>query len=199
GTNYISHYAAWKILEDIRSFLYDHLQKLSLRFFKDRQTGDLMARIIDDTRNFEILLAHAIPTIIVNGLMFIGIFIILFYMNIQLALLTLIPVPLLAFMVLKFSTISRPLFRKSQDRIGEVNSNLHDNFNGIQEIKAFTSENYESKKVSNSIKAYTKAILKALKFSNGFHPTLEFVSSIGTIIVILFGGLLALQTVDPLP
>lgn len=199
GTNYISHYAAWKILEDIRSFLYDHLQKLSLRFFKDRQTGDLMARIIDDTRNFEILLAHAIPTIIVNGLMFIGIFIILFYMNIQLALLTLIPVPLLAFMVLKFSTISRPLFRKSQDRIGEVNSNLHDNFNGIQEIKAFTRENYESKKVSNSIKAYTKAILKALKFSNGFHPTLEFVSSIGTIIVILFGGLLALQTVDPLP
>src|SRR5690554_2786039 len=199
GTNYISHYSAWKILEDIRSYLYNHLQKLSLRFFKDRQTGELMSREINDTRNFEVLLAHAIPTILVNGLMFIGIFVILFYMNVQLALLTLIPVPLLIFMVLRFSRISRPLFRKSQDRIGEVNSNLQDNFTGIQEIKAFTREKYESNKVGKSIKAHTKAILKALKLSNGFHPAIEFVSSIGTIIVIYFGGILALQAIDPLP
>lgn len=198
GTNYVSHYAAWKILEDIRSFLYDHLQKLSIRFFKDKQTGELMSRVIDDTRNFELLLAHAIPTILVNGLMFIGIFIILFYMNVKLALLTLIPIPLLAIMVLRFSKISRPLFRKAQDRIGEVHSHLQDNFTGIQEIKAFNREDYERNKVRNSIKQYTKAILRALRLSNGFHPTIEFVASIGTIIVIYFGGLLALQAVDPL-
>ena len=123
GTNYLSHYAAWKILENIRSFLYDHLQKLPIKFFKDRQTGDLMSRVIADTRNFEVLLAHAIPTILVNGLMFIGIFCILFYMNVQLALLTLIPIPLLIFMVLKYSKISRPLFREAQDCIGKVNFN----------------------------------------------------------------------------
>lgn len=199
GTNYISHYAAWKILEDIRSFLYDHLQKLSIRFFKDKQTGELMSRVIDDTRNFEILLAHAIPTILVNGLMFIGIFAILFIMNVKLALLTLIPIPLLAIMVLRFSKISRPLFRKAQDRIGEVHSHLQDNFTGIQEIKAFNREEYEKNIVRNSIKAYTKAILRALRLSNGFHPTIEFVASLGTIIVIYFGGLLALQTIDPLP
>jgi len=132
------------------------------------------------------------------GLMFIGIFIILFYMNVKLALLTLIPIPLLAIMVLRFSKISRPLFRKAQDRIGEVHSHLQDNFTGIQEIEAFNREDYERNKVRNSIKQYTKAILRALRLSNGFHPTIEFVASIGTIIVIYFGGLLALQAVDPL-
>lgn len=199
GTNYISHYAAWKILEDIRSYLYKHMQKLSIRFFKDRQTGELMSRVINDTRNFEVLLAHAIPTLVVNGLMFVGVFIILFSMNVTLTLYTLIPIPILILMVLKFSTISRPLFRQAQDRIGEVNSILQDNFSGIQEIKAFTQEEYEGERAQKSFSSFSTAILKALKLSNGFHPAIEFVSSLGTIIVIFFGGMFALDGRLPLP
>jgi len=198
GTNYISHYAAWNILKEIRQYLYDHLQKLSLRFFQNKQTGELMSRVINDTRNFEILLAHAIPTIVVNGLMLIGVSVILFSMNVTLALYTLIPIPLLIWMILKFSKISRPLFKKVQERIGEVNSNLHDNFAGIKEIKAFTNEKHESKKMWKSISAHTKAMLRALKLSNAFHPSIEFVSSIGTVIVIFFGGRLALNGSMPL-
>lgn len=198
GTNYISHYAAWKILDKIRSFLYDHVQHLPLRYFQDKQTGELMSRVINDTQNFEQLLAHALPTIVVNGLMFIGVFILLFTMNTTLALYTLIPIPLLLWMVLKFSKISRPLFRQAQERIGEVNSVLQDNFTGIKEIKSFTQEKYETKRTGKSISNYTKAILHALKLSNAFHPGIEFVSSIGTVIVIYFGGKLALSGSLPL-
>ncbi len=198
GTDYISHYAAWNILEGIRSYFYDHLQRLSLRFFKDKQTGDLMSRVINDTRNFEVLLAHAIPTIVVNGIMFIGVFIILFSMNTTLALYTLIPVPLLAFLVLLFSHLSRPRFRKVQERIGEVNSILQDNFSGIKEIKAFTQEDYENNRTLTYIKAHTKAMLRALKLSNAYSPGLEFISSLGTVIVIYFGGKLAFNGNLPL-
>ncbi|MBE3101433.1 MAG: ABC transporter ATP-binding protein, partial [Firmicutes bacterium] len=144
GTDYISHFAAWNILKEIRQFLYDHMQKLSLRYYQDKQTGDLMSRVINDTGNFEQLLAHAIPTIIVNGLMLIGVSVMLFMMNAKLAMYTLIPIPLLIWMVLKFSKISRPLFRQAQTRIGEVNALLQDNFTGMKEIKAFTKEKYES-------------------------------------------------------
>jgi ATP-binding cassette subfamily B protein len=192
GTNYVAHYAAWNILENIRSELYDHIQKLSLKYFNDKQTGELMSRVINDTRNFEQLLAHAVPTIIVNGFMFVGVSVILFTMNGSLALYTLIPIPLLAWMVLKFSKMSRPLFGDAQDKIADVNSVLQDNFTGIKEIKAFTQEKYESKKTSKAIAAYTKSILKALRLSNAFHPGIEFVSGLGTIIVIFFGGRLAL-------
>ena len=132
GTNYIAHYVAWNMLKEIRQHIYDHIQKLSLRYFQDKQTGDLMSRVVNDTRNFEQLLAHAIPTIIVNGFMIIGVSAILFSMNVKLAMYTLIPIPLLIWMVLKFSKISRPLFKQAQKRIGEVNSILQDNFSGVR-------------------------------------------------------------------
>lgn len=198
GTNYVSHFAAWNILQEIRTHLYDHLQVLSLRFFQNKQTGELMSRVINDTRNFEILLAHAIPTILVNGLMIIGVSIILFSMNVTLAFYTLIPIPLLIGMVLKFSKISRPLFRTVQERIGKVNSILHDNFAGIKEIHAFTKEKHESNRIGKSISEHTKAMLRALKLSNAFHPGIEFVSGIGTVIVIFFGGRLALSGSMPI-
>ncbi len=198
GTEYVSHYTAWNILREIRHYMYEHIQRLSLRFFQDKQTGDLMSRVVDDTRNFEQLLAHAIPTVVVNSLMLVGVTVILFSMNATLAFYTLIPMPILAWMVLKFSAISRPLFKESQRSNAAVNSILQDNFTGIKEIKAFTQEQYESKRTLARIQDYTRAILRALKLTNAFHPSIEFVSSIGTVIVIFFGGRLAFRNQLPL-
>jgi len=198
GTEYVSHYTAWSILREIRHYMYEHIQRLSLRFFQDKQTGDLMSRVVDDTRNFEQLLAHAIPTVVVNTLMLVGVTVILFSMNATLALYTLIPVPILAWMVVKFSAISRPLFKKAQEDNAAVNSILQDNFTGVKEIKAFTQEQYESKRTLARIQDYTRSILRALKLSNAFHPGIEFVSSLGTVIVIFFGGHLAFRNQLPL-
>ena len=197
-SNYLAHKAAWNLVEEIRIRVYDKIQSLSMSFFHDKQTGDLMSRVIDDTRNFEELLAHAIPTIVVNGLMLIGVSVMLFSMNASLAMYTLIPIPFLAWMVLKFGKISRPLFKQAQVRNGEVNAFLQDNFSGIKEIKAFTKEEYESNRAEKSIYGHTRAILKALKLSNFFHPSIEFVSSIGNVIVIFVGGRLALSQQLPL-
>src|SRR5690606_7647983 len=108
---------------------------------------------------------------------------ILFTMNLKLALYTLIPIPLLFWMVLKFSKISRPMFREAQKEIAEVNAILQDNFSGIKEIKAFTQEKYESNRTFSRIAAHTRAILRALRLSNAFHPSIEFVSGIGTVII----------------
>lgn len=198
GTDYISHHAAWNILKEIRQFLYDHLQRLSLRYYQDKQTGDLMSRVIDDTRNFEQLLAHAIPTVVVNALMIVGVSAILFVLDAGLALYTLIPIPFLIFMVLRFSRLSRPLFRKAQDRVGELNATLQDNFSGMKEIQAFAKEHYESRRMGHRIAEQTRSILQALRLSNAFSPSIEFVSSLGTVIVIAVGGGLALQRQLPL-
>lgn len=198
GTDYISHIAAWNMVRDIRQKMYDNLQRLSMNYYSDKQTGELMSRVINDTRTFEVLLAHAIPTVVVNGVMLVGIFVIFLFMNPTLALLTLIPVPFLAWMVLKFSKISRPRFRKHQERMGELNAILQDNFSGIKEIKAFTQEEHESRRTGKALAAQTKAMLRALKVTNAFHPGIEFVSSMGTVIVVFFGGRLALGAQLPL-
>ncbi|HHV59106.1 MAG TPA: ABC transporter ATP-binding protein [Clostridiaceae bacterium] len=198
GTSYVSHYTAWQYLKDLRIHLYNHIQKLSLKYFDDKQTGELMSRIINDTRTFEQMTAHAIPTIIVNVLMVLGVSIILFYMNIPLALLTLIPIPFIVIIVLKFSLISRPKFKVAQEKIAELNSILQENISGIKEIKAFTQEEYESKRVGEKITNVSIYLLKALKVSAVFHPTIQFLSGIGTVIVIFFGGRLALAGKLPL-
>ncbi|MFP4661778.1 MAG: ABC transporter ATP-binding protein [Halanaerobiales bacterium] len=193
GQDFISHLAAWKALEDIRQYLYDFIQDLSLKFFQDKQTGELMSRVINDTRNFEILLAHAIPTIVVNVCMLIGVTAILLSMSVRLTLYTLIPIPFLILIVLKFNKLSRPRFKVVQKEIADINSILQDNFTGIKEIKAFTQEENTSKNTRKRISAHTKAILNALRISNGYHPIIQFISSIGTVIVIFFGGRFALN------
>ncbi|MEJ6951091.1 ABC transporter ATP-binding protein [Natronospora cellulosivora (SeqCode)] len=197
GTNFVSHYAAWRALNDIRQHLYEFIQGLSLKYFQDKQTGELMSRVINDTRNFEILIAHAIPTIVVNVCMLIGVSIILLTMSPILTLYTLIPIPFLLIIVMYFNKLSRPLFKDVQKEIADINSVLQDNFTGIKEIKAFTQERLASKKTMKRIFAHTTAILRALKISNAFQPTIQFVSGLGTVVVIFFGGRLALGSGMP--
>ncbi|MDK2801001.1 MAG: ATP-binding cassette, subfamily bacterial [Clostridiales bacterium] len=70
--------AAWRLVADMRVLVYEHLQKLSLRYYHDKQTGQLMSRTINDTATFEVLIAHAVPDLVTNGLILMGITIILF-------------------------------------------------------------------------------------------------------------------------
>ena len=64
--SYMAHIAGWNVVADMRKYLYDHLQRLTLRFYEDKQTGQLMSRVINDTDLFEQLIAHAVPDVLVN-------------------------------------------------------------------------------------------------------------------------------------
>jgi ABC-type multidrug transport system fused ATPase/permease subunit len=189
--HYLSHVAAWRLVEDMRMKVYNKIQSLSMRYFHDKQTGDLMSRVVNDTNNFEQLYAHIIPEMIANVLRIAGVVAILLYLNVQLALLTCIPVPFIVVGGWIFSKKIRPHFRDAQKAIAQVNSKLQDNFSGIAEIQAFGREADESKEVREKAHFYTKAILRALRMANFFHPVVEFFSSSGTVIVVGFGGWLA--------
>ena len=67
--SYMAHVAGWSVVADVRSRVYEHLQRLSLRFYEDKQTGQLMSRVVNDSDLFERLIAHAIPDVLVNVLM----------------------------------------------------------------------------------------------------------------------------------
>lgn len=75
---YFSHVAAWRLVADMRVIVYEHLQKLSLSFYQDKQTGQLMSRAINDTATFEVLIAHAVPDLVTNVLILVGTGILLF-------------------------------------------------------------------------------------------------------------------------
>lgn len=190
-SNFLAHKAAWNLVKDIRINLYHKIQGFSMNFFHDKQTGDLMSRVINDTATFELLYAHIIPEMFTNIVTVIGVMLILLSINVKLALLTCIPIPLILYSGWIFSKKVQPNFKKSQKALAGLNAKLQDNFSGIHEIQAFGQESYEKEQINIHAENHTKAILHALNLSAAFHPAVEFLSSIGTVIVIGVGGILA--------
>ena len=163
GSNYLTHKAAWHLVGDLRSRLYNKLQSLDLGFFHDKQTGDLMSRVINDTRDFELLYAHMIPDILTNVATFVGVLVILLTVNWKLALITCCPIPLILLSGVVFSKIVRPFFKASQKSMGELNAQLQDSLSGLHEIQAFGQEKYESQRVQEKNLAQVGAMLRALR------------------------------------
>lgn len=196
--SYEAHVAGWGVVADLRKHVYEHLQRLSLRFYEDKQTGQMMSRVINDTDLFEALIAHAIPDVLVNVLTFIGISTMLFLMNWRLTLLSMIPIPLVIVSLRVYARYVRPAFRNRQKQLGELNAILNDNISGIREIKAFTREEMEAERIGESIDRYRLSMLTALRLMAIYQPFVEFTSSLGMLIVIFFGGRLAFQGVLPI-
>jgi ATP-binding cassette subfamily B protein/subfamily B ATP-binding cassette protein MsbA len=193
--SYMAHLAGWGVVADVRRHIYEHLQALSLRFYEDKQTGQLMSRVINDTELFEQLISHAVPDVVVNLITLVAVSAVLFSMNWRLTLLCLIPIPLVILSLRVYARYVRPAFRERQKELGNLNAILNDSLSGIREIKAFTREEEEMRRVDQGINRYRVSLLGALKLMAIFQPFVEFTSSLGQLIVIYFGGRLALQGV----
>jgi ATP-binding cassette subfamily B protein len=195
--SYVAHIAGWGVVANLRKHLYQHLQRLSLRFYEDKQTGQLMSQVVNDSDLFETLIAHAIPDVFVNVLTLVGVILVLGNINWQLLLLSLAPVPLVIIALRIYARKVRPAFRFRQKELGDLNALLNENISGIREIKAFTREEAESDRVGQRIDNYRNSLLRALRLMAIFSPFIEFTSSLGQLVVIFFGGRLAYQGILP--
>ena len=195
--SYMAHLAGWGVVADVRKHIYEHLQALSLRYYEDKQTGQLMSRVINDTELFEQLISHAVPDVVVNLITLIGVSAVLLSLNWRLTLLSMIPIPFVVVSLQVYARYVRPAFRERQKELGNLNAILNDSLSGIREIKAFTREVEEMKRVNQGIDRYRVSLLGALKLMATFQPFVDFTSSLGMLIVIYFGGMLALQGVLP--
>ena len=191
--SYMAHVAGWGVVADVRADIYRHLQRLSLRFYQDKQTGQLMSRMVNDSELLEQLISHAVPDILVNVLMLIGVTAVLMSMSWQLTLLSMIPIPLIILAMKCMSKYVQPAFRARQVQLGELNAALNDNLSGIREIKAFAMEDVEAARITGHIHRYRDSLLRALRLMATFNPFVEFSSSLGTIVLIYFGGQLVLK------
>ena len=191
--SYAAHKAGWGVVSDARRLVYQHIQKLSLRFYEDKQTGQLMSRIINDTDLFERMIAHALPDVIVNGITLVGVTAILLSMNVKLTLLTLIPIPIIILALIGYSKLVRPAFKTRQQSLGELNAVLNDSLSGIREVKAFAREEDALDKVDNKIQLVLHKNLRALKLMAIFNPIFDFAAGIGQLLVIFFGARMAIN------
>ena len=190
--SYMAHIAGWGVVADARKLFYNHIQRLSLRYYSNRQTGQIMSRIVNDTDKFELLIAHAVPDIIVSVLTLFGVTGVLLMLNWRLTLFSLLPIPLIVYSLIAFARYVRPAFLAELEAIGALNAKLADNISGMREIKAFTREKLERQHFERRVDDARDSMLYALKMLAIFRPFIEFTSALGTIVVIYFGGRLVL-------
>lgn len=112
-SNYLSHVASWRLVNRIRCMLYDHFQKLSMGYYHNKQTGQLMSRVVNDTSTFESLIAHAIPDLATNIMTLLGVLLILMSISPKLTLLVCIPLPFIAILSFVLRKIRR-YFKKAK-------------------------------------------------------------------------------------
>lgn len=191
--SYLSHVASWNLVNRVRVTIYEHLQKLSMSYYHDKQTGELMSRVINDSETFEDLIAHSIPEVITSILTLIGVLVILFTINPVLAALVCIPLPLI-FAVSLLPKLMRKYFRRGQEKIAELNAILQDNFSGIKEIQVFNKQKSALDKVREMSTQHVSMLIRALFFAGVLHPSVAFITTLGTIIVLIAGPIIAVNT-----
>jgi len=185
---YVMHVLGQRFVLDIRTWLYDHLQKLSLTYYDTRQTGEIMSRVSNDVNVLEDLVTHGTDTLVVQSLTLLGVAVLMSFSAWQLALAVLVPVPVLVVAISVYSKGVRPRYRHTRDRLGEINARLQDNLSGIRVIKAFSREDFEASRFRDESVGYYDAMVRAIRIWSSFFPKVSFLSHLGKVVVIGYGG-----------
>ena len=184
------------LVRDLRLHVYNHIQKLSLRFYESQQTGDIMSRVTSDVAAMERLITGVSDRLLTDALNLVVTLMILLMLDWRLALVALIPVPFLLLIMRWFSKRVRPVYREVRDRFGSMNSRLQDNISGIRVIKAFNTEAHESGNFEEENNGFFDTQLKEIKLSSTAFPLIRFVDGLGAIMVTAAGSYMLLQP-DP--
>jgi len=181
-----------KVIFDLWQDVYYNLLRLSFDFYDSTQTGNIMSRVISDVGAVERVIVEGLDMVVVACLTLAGVTVMLFLTNWQLALITLIPIPLLLFTAYLATERMHRVYREVRRKMGEVSALLQDSISGIREIKSFAREDYELERLCVRSMDYLSSNLEAIKLWSFFSPAIMTLTSLGSFLVLLFGGRLAI-------
>ncbi|AGB33194.1 ABC transporter-related protein [Natrinema pellirubrum DSM 15624] len=184
---------AQNVQHDVRTDTYDEMQRLDMGFFADKQTGEMMSILSNDVNRLEKFLNDGMNSLFRLLVMVVGIGGLLLAINWQLALVALLPVPLIAVFTYLFIQTIQPKYAAVRSTVGKVNSRLENNLGGIQVIKSSTTESYESDRVEDVSREYFDANWGAIRTRIKFFPGLRVLAGIGFVVTFLVGGLWVTQ------
>jgi ABC-type multidrug transport system, ATPase and permease components len=177
-----------KVIFDLRSDLYSHIQLLPLRWFDNRATGDLMTRVIEDVNSVERVLIDGIEQGVVAVLQIVIVVAVMFYLNIKLALLALVPLPLLIAGALAYTLTAHRRYRLQRRAASNINALLHDNLAGIRQIKSFAREREEHARFNRASDQLRHATLVVMRTWAIYSPSMSMFEAIGALLVLGFGS-----------
>ncbi|ERH12661.1 MAG: ABC transporter related protein [halophilic archaeon J07HB67] len=184
---------AQNIQHAIRTDTYDKMQRLNMDFFADKQTGEMMSILSNDVNRLERFLNDAMNSFFRLSVMVVAIAAIMFSLNAQLALVALLPVPVIALFTWKFIETIQPKYADVRSSVGQLNSRLENNLGGVQVIKTSNTEGYESDRVDGVSMDYFDANWDAISTRIKFFPALRIIAGVGFVATFAVGGFWVFQ------
>lgn len=178
---------------DMRSHLFQHLQKLSFTYYDNVKTGHIMSRISNDLNTIAEVAHHAPEDLLISTFVIVGAFIAMFFFNWQLALIALFPLPLLLVWGLTYGRRMKGGFRRVRRRIADINSSVENSVQGIREVKSYSNEELEIEKFHTVNSYFRQAKEKMYSIMATFHAGMNFLTDFYYLIVIGGGAYLILQ------
>ncbi len=186
--DYRGHVMGALMERDMRRELFEHYQKLSFKFYDEHRTGELLTRISNDSFNLAELYHHGPEDIVISLVNFIGAFVILLNINVTLALITFLFLPIMALYGYYFSNKMQIALRASRDRIGDINVQVEDTLSGIRVVQSFTNEAIENQKFAHENERFVASRKESYKSEAYFYDGLITFTQLMTIAVVIFGA-----------
>jgi ATP-binding cassette subfamily B protein len=186
--DYRGHALGAMMESDMRRELFEHLQKLSFRFYDEQRTGQLLSRITNDLLSLAELYHHGPEDYIIYSVKFFGALVILANINLQLTLAVFLFLPVLAVFSLYFNKRLHAAFKAYRERIGDVNAQVEDNLSGIRVVKSFANEEAEIIKFAHENNRFLESRKNGYKMESYLYQGVGLLTQLITVIVIVFGG-----------
>lgn len=185
---YLSNYIGHTIVGDIREDLYDHLQNLSIQFYRKHNTGDVMSRVTHDVNALSDLVSTGFVHLLSDLFTLIGIIVVMLYLDYRLALVSFITIPFIFFVVYFLGKKMRSAYRDVRERLAELNADVEENLSGIRLIQALNRESKNEGEFSKLSWKNLKANLKAASYFSLLFPIMTLSKVLGEAIVLGYGG-----------
>ncbi len=176
-----------RVIFQLRQQVFHALQRLSISFYENRSTGEIMSRVMSDTEHVERIFIDGLESLLTALLTLVGITVLLFALNWKLALLALVPIPILAMSAVLFSRRVHGYYHEIRKNTADLSAYLQDALSGIRETMGFNRHHYEMGRFDQKSQAVNKSTLKAMFLWSVYSPGMVFIGSLGTVLVLWVG------------
>ena len=188
GQAMLMNYIGQRVVTDLRSELYNHIQRQSLTFFTRNPTGILMSRITNDVNFIRRAVSEAVTSLFKDSFTLLGLIFVIFYRDWKLAIIAMFVFPLTVYPIAMFGRKMRKIATKRQVTMGSLTSLLQETISGARIVKAFGMENHESEKFSRENERLFKLFMKTVSVKAISTPFMEFLGGLGISAIIFYGG-----------
>lgn len=177
-----------RVVHRLRQQVFAALQRLSLTYYENRSTGEIMSRVVNDTEHVQRIFIDGLEGMLTATLTLVGITTILFMLNWKMAVLVLLPIPILIIGGVGFTRRVHRYYHEIRQQAAELNGYLQDSLSGIRETMGFNRQPYEQTRFGEMSHKYSQANLKAMYLWSIYSPGMIFIGSLGTVLIVWYGA-----------